>query len=211
VFKLTTLHNLIQVNPLRSARPTMVRNSGGGNNAKRQGRKYAVEDKKHRLRLSADPAELYGLVNRIYGNGMCQAVTLEGVEFLCHIRNKFRGRSKRDNMVAINCWILMGARVWSSAFSGTRSGKRPEADLLEVYTSAECEELRSRGAIPPNVEAHVAGAFRHTDDGFEFGDGHDAPQKAGICDEGAEAGAGAGAGAECAVKSANIGINIDDI
>lgn len=153
----------------------MVKNSGGGGNAKKMGRKYAVDEKKTRLRLSSDPAEMYGVVDKVYGNGMCSVKTVEGVEYLCHIRNKFRGRSKRDNLVAVNVWLLIGARVWSSACSDvgsgktTRPSKRPEADLLEVYSSRECEELILRGIITANASS--GSSYLDT---FDFGENVDA-------------------------------------
>jgi hypothetical protein len=82
-------------------------------------------------------------------------------------------------MVIVNGWILIGARTWSSAFTTATAEsarhstpkKRPEADLLEVYSSAECDDLRSRGILPAQLSvpsSHAGAQNGHC--GFEFGE-----------------------------------------
>jgi hypothetical protein len=138
----------------------MTKNQCGGNRAKKQARKHvnndaaaAADPSKLHVRVSLDPAEMYACVSKVYGNGMCQVFTLQGgVEYLCFIRSKFRGRFKRDNTVSPNTWVLVGARTWAS----TTAGKRPECDLLEVYSSLELEQLISRGILPPSAASSSA-------------------------------------------------------
>jgi len=120
----------------------MVKNSIGGNKAKKQGRKHvalsASGSASKKLRIAVEEGELYAYVLKIYGNGMCQVLGINGKEYLCHIRNKFRGRSKRDNMVISGSWVLVGLREWES-----ESAKK-SCDLLEIYNVHEIEQLKNR-------------------------------------------------------------------
>ena len=131
----------------------MVKNESGGSHAKRQGRKYAFA-KKEVLRVSTDPDEKYAVVLKVYGNGMCLVETLDKRKYMCHIRNKFRGRSKRDNNAAVNVWVLVGARSYES--DPTARGKHPNCDLLEVYGAEEFEQLKARGELPSWAVANVS-------------------------------------------------------
>ena len=77
----------------------MVKNVSGGNKSKGFARKnFAVKDTS--IRVIEDEDELYAQVTKIYGGSMCQVVALDSTEMLCHIRGKFRGRGKRDNLLA---------------------------------------------------------------------------------------------------------------
>ena len=116
----------------------MVKNVNGGSKAKGQGRKYVSSSKQSRaLRLSTDECELYAQVTAYLGNGMCYVICDDGIERLCHIRGKFRGRGKRDNLVTLGSWLLVGLREWA-----TETTKKPECDLLEVYSDSDKETLR---------------------------------------------------------------------
>lgn len=121
----------------------MVKNAIGGNKAKKQGRKHvalsAASAVSNKLRIATEEGELYGYVSKIYGNGMCAVLGINGKEYLCHIRNKFRGRSKRDNMIVAGSWVLVGLREWES-----ESVKKPSCDLLEIYGAHEIEQLKNR-------------------------------------------------------------------
>jgi len=120
----------------------MVKNAIGGNKAKKQGRKHvalsASGGSSKKLRIATEEGELYAYVLKIYGNGMCQVLGINGKEYLCHIRNKFRGRSKRDNMVIAGSWVLVGLREWES------EGAKKSCDLLEIYNVHEIEQLKNR-------------------------------------------------------------------
>jgi hypothetical protein len=52
---------------------------------------------------------------------------------LCIIRNKFKGRGKRDNILDSGSWVLVGMREWAS--------KQDTCDLLEVYNDGERDRL----------------------------------------------------------------------
>lgn len=120
----------------------MVKNLSGGNKSKGFARKDIARKEISKLRLSQDEAELYAQVQKIYGGGACQVVTLEGIELLCHIRGKFRGRGKRDNFISNGTWLLVGLRDWEDKPSSD-SKKKSQCDVIEVYNDSEKERLKS--------------------------------------------------------------------
>ena len=69
-----------------------------------------------KLRLAEEEGETYATVIKLLGGANCEVVTNDGVTRLCVIRNKFRGRDKRDNTIAPGVWILVefaiGRLVW---------------------------------------------------------------------------------------------------
>jgi translation initiation factor 1A len=115
----------------------MVKNAGG-NKAKRQARKYNVPSAaREKLRLAIEDGEIYACVQKLYGNGRCGVVGIDGKEYMCRIGGKFSGRSMRDNLIAVGTWLLVGLREWESG------DKRRNCDVLEVYSAIEAERLRS--------------------------------------------------------------------
>jgi hypothetical protein len=72
---------------------------------------------------------------------MCHVLCTDGITRLCHIRGKFRGRGKKDNLVKNNTWLLVGLREWDSS-KETRT-KMQDCDLLEVYNDEDKEELKN--------------------------------------------------------------------
>ncbi len=115
----------------------MVKNSIGGNKAKRQGRKF-VGTVSSKLRVSMEDGEIYAVVTKLLGNAMIDVLCIDGTQRICIIRNKFRGRGKRDNCVAIGTWLLIGKRDWEIV----DANKKEKCDLLEVYTLNDVEQLK---------------------------------------------------------------------
>jgi translation initiation factor IF-1 len=115
----------------------MVKNDTGGNKGKGLARKHVNAAKcgsSKQLRVATDEAEKYAVVSKMLGNGMCYVRLLSGGgERLCIIRNKFKGRGKRDNIIESGSWVLIGMREWSS--------KQDTCDLLEVYNPNERDRL----------------------------------------------------------------------
>jgi translation initiation factor IF-1 len=115
----------------------MVKNDTGGNKGKGLARKHVNAAKcgsSKQLRVATDEAEKYAIVSKMLGNGMCYVRLLSGAgERLCIIRNKFKGRGKRDNILESGSWVLVGMREWSS--------KQDTCDLLEVYNPNERDRL----------------------------------------------------------------------
>ena len=118
----------------------MVKNDAGGNKGKGLARKHVNAAKcggSKQLRMATDEAEKYAVVSKMLGNGMCYVRLLSGGggggDKLCIIRNKFKGRGKRDNILDSGSWVLVGLREWSS--------KQDTCDLLEVYNDGERDRL----------------------------------------------------------------------
>ena len=115
----------------------MVKNNTGGNKAKRQGRKF-VGTVSSKLRVAIEEGEIYAVVIKHFGNAMMDVLCIDGIQRICVIRNKFRGRGKRDNCVNVGNWILIGKREWEIV----DSYKKEKCDLLEVYNQSDVEQLK---------------------------------------------------------------------
>ena len=115
----------------------MVKNKIGGNKAKRIGRKFLNDDSAATAKTRfADVGEIYAVVSKLFGGGMVEATCIDGKIRLCIIRNKFKGRGKRDNMVKVGTWILVGPREYET------SREKEKCDLLEVYNPNDMEKLK---------------------------------------------------------------------
>jgi translation initiation factor 1A len=122
----------------------MVKNTHGGSGHKKFARKFSAAPRNNRLRLSEDEGEIYAIVTKMLGNGMFHCFCIDGVARLGHIRGKFAGRGKRDNMVETGKWVLIGLREWdiSKKASESLSAKLQKCDLLEVYSDSDKNCLR---------------------------------------------------------------------
>jgi initiation factor 1A len=127
----------------------MVKNNAGGNKGKGVARKHVTGASKQ-LRVATDEAERYAVVIKMLGNGMCYVRLLDGStgDRLCIIRNKFKGRGKRDNTLDSGSWVLVGLREWAS--------KQDTCDLLEVYNANERERLMKNEPCFRSVAAEDA-------------------------------------------------------
>jgi translation initiation factor IF-1 len=88
------------------------------------------------------------------GNGMFECYCIDGINRLGQIRGKFTGKGKRDNIVNVGTWVLIGVREWdikkeeetnfkaSSSLVTTKKEKLPKCDLLEVYSDNDKEKLQ---------------------------------------------------------------------
>lgn len=119
----------------------MVKNTKGGNKAKKQARKTnSHEESLAKTRYSTDPDEIYACCAKLLGNGTCKVLCIDGKERLCIIRNKFRGRGRRGNVLEIGTWCLVGRRDFEIA----KDGKLEKTDLLEVYGEVEKKQLMKK-------------------------------------------------------------------
>ena len=116
----------------------MVKNLKGGNKGKKMGRKFMTAPVDKRIRLAEEEGEIYGVVTKLLGNGMFYINDPDSKERLVVMRNKFRGRSKRDNSVVQGGWVLVGEREFESCV-------KPKHDLLEVYNDVEKQKMKSSG------------------------------------------------------------------
>ena len=140
----------------------MVKNDAGGNKGKGLARKHVNAAKcgsTKQLRVATDAAERYAIVSKMLGNGMCYVRLLDGStrDRLCIIRNKFKGRGKRDNILDSGSWVLVGMREWSS--------KQDTCDLLEVYNAAERDRLQKNEPVFKTVEVSSNGNNGSSNDG----------------------------------------------
>lgn len=117
----------------------MVKNAGG-NKSKRQGRKHINTPQQRNVRYIKEEGEVYAVVTKLLGGSNCEVMCMDGNMRLCIIRNKFRGRDKRDNTIGPNVWVLVGIRDWEA-----RAGKPQKCDLLEVYSDADREKIKTNG------------------------------------------------------------------
>jgi initiation factor 1A len=121
----------------------MVKNTTGGNRAKRDARKHVGTTPNEKdVRYMKEEGEMYAIIKKVYGGGMCDAMCLDGKSRLCIIRNKFKGRGRSQNSVDAGCWALVGIRDWE-----VRKDGRQVCDLLTVYTSSERDKLVQKGDI----------------------------------------------------------------
>jgi len=127
----------------------MVKNTLGGSGHKKFARKNtSVGVKSNRLRISEDLGEIYTIVTKVLGNSMFHCYCIDGATRLGHIRGKFSGKGKRDNMIEVGKWVLIGLREWDVSSNTTPSqiskitGKIQQCDLLEVYNDTDKQRLR---------------------------------------------------------------------
>lgn len=117
----------------------MVKNLGG-NKSKGFARKGFVK-KDTALRIIQEEGEIYAQVMKIYGGAMCQVATVDGIEMLCHIRGKFRGRGKHDNFIGNGTWMLVGKREWEK--ESADKSKLLNCDVIEVYNEGDKIKLKN--------------------------------------------------------------------
>ena len=118
----------------------MVKNMGG-NKGKKVSRKHLNVSYTGSIRKknATEPCEIYAMVNKLTGGSMCEAKCEDGVTRNCIIRNKFRGRGKRDNILTAGVWILIGIRDWEVK----HPDKKSTCDLLYVYSEEDKTILKT--------------------------------------------------------------------
>ena len=126
----------------------MVKNTHGGSGHKKFARKHTGGSKaSNRLRIATEEGEIYAIVTALCGNNMFTCYCIDGENRLGRIRGKFTGgRGKRDNMLYVGTWVLIGLREWDTNSSTTTSNttkkqKMQECDLLEVYSDSDKNQL----------------------------------------------------------------------
>ena len=114
-----------------------------GNKARKQAKKHLLASKRA-LRKAVEAGELYAAVTKLYGGAQCEVICIDGQHRQCIIRNKFRGRGRRENFLGPGVWCLVGVREWQRA----SAGKKDIVDLLHVY-GADHKERLQRDVIAP--------------------------------------------------------------
>jgi initiation factor 1A len=126
----------------------MVKNTKGGSGHKKFARKFSGGGSKiNNLRPSEDVNEVYAIVTKMLGNGMFHCYCIDKNIRLGHIRGKFTSRrGKRDNIVQVGKWVLIGLREWDTSENSSSISKynvkMQQCDLLEVYSDTDKQRLK---------------------------------------------------------------------
>jgi initiation factor 1A len=135
----------------------MVKNTTGGSGHKSVARKLVASKSNNITRLAQEECERYACVTKILGNGMCNVTTEDSQTLLCHIRGKFKGRNKKNNIISSNSIVLIGLRDWESVIKN--------CDLIEVYSAEDVQQLRSRDSRRvEKLDKYVNKTFTSTTD-----------------------------------------------
>ena len=118
----------------------MVKNTTGGTKTKGLARKHQSQGGDARLRLPTNELEVVACVTKMLGNGMCEIYTNKDVRLIGHIRNKFRGRQKRNNMISTSMIVLVGLREWENPIKN--------CDILTIYDDSQVSQLKNIPNIP---------------------------------------------------------------
>lgn len=127
-------------------------NKQGGRNHKRMAGKHVRDGIKEPLRLSKCDEEMYGRILKMNGDN-ADVMCADKVTRLLQIRKKFKGRNKRDNIIATDTLVLVGIRSWEVR----NEKKKPVVDLLYVYSPNQYESLKDIPEIYeilPNKDAY---------------------------------------------------------
>jgi translation initiation factor IF-1 len=151
----------------------MVKNTMGGCNGKKVAHKHAVKSTKSGLRISQNKSEIYGVVKRLNGNTF-DVTCIDDKERRCFIRGKFKGRGKRDNIIEVDKWVLIGLREFQQVPSELVlvNGKKEMemCDLLEVYSSSEKETLKRTHGVYMKESEIARSVIAASEDTLQFVD-----------------------------------------
>tara|TARA_B110000503_G_scaffold129797_1_gene202428 strand:+ start:2165 stop:2713 length:549 start_codon:yes stop_codon:yes gene_type:complete len=135
----------------------MVKNMTGGTKTKGLARKHINGSAGGRsvLRLPGDELEIIVAVGSMLGNGMCEVFNNDGQRFIAHIRNKFKGRHKRSNLISTNNLIICGYREWEKPFKNL--------DVIFIYDDDNINQLRDIPTITiQNLFTRIDSTLTHT-------------------------------------------------
>lgn len=137
----------------------MVKNTLGGYKGKSFARK--LSNNNSILRLPNHPLELFACVHKLLGNGRVLVRTFDNIDFQCVIRNKFRGRSKRNNLISVGSFVLIGLHEWENP--------PKHADILSVYSNDDLISLKSLPSFS-NFDSFLSSLFpdKLFDNSFSF-------------------------------------------
>ena len=146
----------------------MVKNKKGGSKHKKMASKFAKAPtirKTLRLVNPREPCEIYARVINIYGGSNIGVICNDGVERLCIMRRKFRGRNKRDNQISLNKILLVGKRDWEVV----APKKKEKVDLLYIYSEYQYEQLKNDKTITQHIWKEVNEEIKKEENtGFTF-------------------------------------------
>ncbi|KAL2241185.1 eukaryotic translation initiation factor 1A-like [Sesamum indicum] len=126
----------------------MPKNKGKGGKNRKRGKNEA-DDEKRELVFKEDGQE-YAQVLRILGNGRCEAMGIDGVKRLCHIR----GKMHKKVWIAAGDIILVGLRDYQDDKADVILKYMPdEARLPDVKMAWICNSRRTTSILEEKPEA----------------------------------------------------------
>ncbi|KAI3456869.1 hypothetical protein Pfo_013532 [Paulownia fortunei] len=139
----------------------MPKNKGKGGKNRKRGKNEADDDKRELIFKEA--GQEYAQVTRMLGNGRCEALCVDEMRRLCHIRGKMHKK----------VWISAGDII----LIGLRDYQDNKADVILKYMPDEARLLKAYGELPRNLKLNegIAGDMEDEDEGtadsyLEFGD-----------------------------------------
>ena len=131
----------------------MVKNTTGGTGTKSLARKHQTGGNS-KLRLPECELEKYACITKMLGNGMCEIYTNENTRLIGHIRNKFRGKQKRHNLLTVFSVVLVGLREWENPIKN--------CDILSIYDDSQVEQLKQIPNIKIDnvIQTRFVGTFQ---------------------------------------------------
>jgi len=131
----------------------MPKNTQGGTGHKKLASKDCVKHNT-KTRLAEDKEyEYYAQITAMVGGKECHVICQDGIKRLCHIRGKFSGKKKRDNILSKGIWVLVGLREFETKHEGAgqvcatsttgKLNKLDKCDLLEIYSDKDKDYLKS--------------------------------------------------------------------
>lgn len=142
----------------------MPKNLKGGSRHKKQAKKHNIVRTKAKIRLAKEDGEIYAKVTALYGNGMAEVLCNDGIKRLLIIRRRFKGRNKRDNMVAVDKMLLVGLREWEVI----ADKKKPKVDLLYVYGDLDIDDLKNDNKLNMDILPGSMKIMDDNDTGFDI-------------------------------------------
>ena len=138
----------------------MVRNLKGGSGTKALARKHQNNSNDGNIRLPSCPAEQFAFISKMFGHGMCEAFIDNNSKLTAHIRNKFRGRQKRQNTVSPNSIVLVGLREWETSPSN--------CDILFIYDDNHLHTISKLPNPPHNLLKRINNFDNSSNSNFGF-------------------------------------------
>jgi initiation factor 1A len=118
----------------------MVKNTTGGTGTKGLARKHQRSSvREGKLITPSSDLEQICCVTKMLGNGMCEVYTEDNTRLIAHIRNKFRGRQKRHNMISVSSIVMVGLREWENPVKN--------CDIMEIYSDSQVEQIKNIPSI----------------------------------------------------------------
>ncbi|KAL7228945.1 hypothetical protein ACSBR2_007610 [Camellia fascicularis] len=141
----------LSILPIKSTLHFLERESRERGKNRKRGKNEA-DDEKRKLVFKEDGQE-YAQVQRMLGNGRCEAMCIDRTKRLCHTH----GKMHKKVWIAIRDIILVGLRDYQD----------DKADVILKYMPDEARLLKAYGELPENTRLNegIAGGLDEEDNG----------------------------------------------